>query len=228
MVSSIQHFPGRSPYQAYNDPVTTTRDEESRKSSPGAMPEDHVSLSERAKEASSGIKNESELNEEEKKQVNQLKKRDAEVKAHEQAHMAAGSGVVQGGANYQYEKGPDGRQYAVGGEVKIDLSTKNTPEATISKMQQVRKAALAPAQPSGTDRAVAAQASQVEVQARMERHSGDRNEPGKSGKTTESDTSGPAASGRSNSIDESGPGQPEGTLSIQTKSSAGRRIDIMA
>jgi hypothetical protein len=109
-----------------------------------------------------------ELTDEERQKVDELKKRDAEVKAHEQAHMSSGGGFVQGGAAYQYEIGPDGRQYAVGGEVKIDVSQERTPEATIRKMQQVRRAALAPAQPSGTDRAVAARAAQVEAQARMQ------------------------------------------------------------
>ena len=58
--------------------------------------------------------------------------------------------------------------YAVGGEVKIDTSRENDPEATIRKMQKVRRAALAPSQPSSTDRSVAAQASQIEAQARTE------------------------------------------------------------
>jgi hypothetical protein len=112
---------------------------------------------------------EQELDNKEKQQVNNLKKRDTEVKAHEQAHMASGGGIVQGGATYEYQTGPDGKMYAVGGEVKIDLSPESSPEATIRKMQQVRRAALAPSEPSGTDRAVAAQASQIEAQARMEK-----------------------------------------------------------
>ena len=112
---------------------------------------------------------EQELDTEAKQQVDNLKKRDTEVKAHEKAHMASGGGIVQGGATYEYQTGPDGKMYAVGGEVKIDVSPERTPEATIRKMQQVRRAALAPAEPSGTDRAVAAQASQVEAQARMEK-----------------------------------------------------------
>jgi len=104
----------------------------------------------------------------ERRKVDELKRRDQEVRAHEQAHLSAGAGIVSGGANYQYQQGPDGKIYAVGGEVKIDVSTEKDPQATIRKMQQVRKAALAPAQPSSTDRSVAAQASQAEAQARME------------------------------------------------------------
>jgi hypothetical protein len=108
------------------------------------------------------------LTEDNKKEVERLKKRDKEVKAHERAHMAAGAGVVVGGASYEYEVGPDGKMYAVGGEVKIDTTREKDPEATIRKMQQVKRAALAPAQPSGTDRQVAAQAAQIEAQARIE------------------------------------------------------------
>ncbi|MBP7563057.1 MAG: hypothetical protein KA886_04640, partial [Candidatus Cloacimonetes bacterium] len=46
------------------------------------------------------------LSEEEKKQVNDLEKRDQEVKTHEQAHIAAGGAYVQGGADYETTKGP--------------------------------------------------------------------------------------------------------------------------
>ncbi len=108
------------------------------------------------------------LTEEERRQVDELKKRDAEVKAHEQAHIAAGGAYVSGGASYEYEQGPDHQNYAVGGEVSIDTSAENTPEATIRKMQIVKRAALAPQKPSGQDRSVAAQAAQAESRARIE------------------------------------------------------------
>ena len=109
-----------------------------------------------------------ELSEEEQRQVDQLKKRDAEVKAHERAHIAAGGAYVSGGASYEYERGPDNQNYAVGGEVSIDVSAERTPEATIRKMQIVKRAALAPKDPSGQDRSVAAQAAQTEARARIE------------------------------------------------------------
>ena len=107
--------------------------------------------------------------EEERKAIDKLRQRDQEVRAHEQAHIAAGGAYVRGGASYSYQSGPDGKQYAVGGEVSIDTSVvKDNPEATIAKMQAVRGAALAPASPSGQDIAVAAAASQAEAQARVE------------------------------------------------------------
>ncbi len=137
--------------------------------------EDRVTISEAGKAVlnatevnKKNIAGEIELTEEEKKQVKNLKKIDLEVKAHERAHMAAGSGLTIGGANFEYQRGPDGKMYAIGGEVKIDTSRENDPDATIRKMQKVRRAALAPTQPSATDRSVAAQASQIEAQARTE------------------------------------------------------------
>ncbi|MFT5698091.1 MAG: hypothetical protein ACI8ZB_000945 [Desulforhopalus sp.] len=100
--------------------------------------------------------------------LTKLKSRDVEVRAHEQAHLSAAGGHATGGASFTYQKGPDGQSYAVGGEVGIDLSSENDPNATIQKMQTIKRAALAPASPSSTDRQVAAQASIKEAQARQE------------------------------------------------------------
>ncbi len=100
-----------------------------------------------------------ELTEEEEDVVKELQMRDREVRAHEQAHVSAGGGLITGGPTYSYQQGPDGRQYAVGGEVQIDNApVDGDPEATIRKMQQVIRAALAPAEPSGQDQAVASAA----------------------------------------------------------------------
>ena len=82
--------------------------------------------------------------------------------------MAAGAGLVTRGANYTYVIGPDGRRYATGGEVGIDTSPGQTPQETIAKAQRIRAAAMAPAQPSGQDMQVAAQATQMQMQAQME------------------------------------------------------------
>jgi len=108
------------------------------------------------------------LTEEERRVVAELKKRDGEVRAHEAAHKAA-AGAHAGGISFTYQQGPDGRRYAVGGEVPIDISTvAGNPQATIQKMQQIRRAALAPAEPSGADRAVAAAATKALLQAQSE------------------------------------------------------------
>ncbi|MGE4560890.1 MAG: putative metalloprotease CJM1_0395 family protein, partial [Desulfobulbus sp.] len=94
--------------------------------------------------------------------------RDQEVKAHEMAHLATAGQYARGGASYTYQQGPDGRRYAIGGEVPIDLSEEKTPEETIQKMQTIKRAAMAPAEPSSTDRSVAANATAMESRARQE------------------------------------------------------------
>ncbi|SNC66687.1 SprA-related family protein [Marinobacter sp. es.048] len=108
------------------------------------------------------------LSEQELKQLTELKARDREVRAHEAAHQAVG-GQYAGAMSFTYQRGPDGAQYAVGGEVSIDLSpVQGDPQGTIEKMRIVRAAAMAPAEPSGQDRAVAAQAMQIMLQAQSE------------------------------------------------------------
>ncbi len=128
-------------------------------SSPTGRPQQQRETPE-TKAAESTSPNKSELTEEERQQVEELKKRDAEVRRHEQAHKAAAGGHAKGGPTYSYESGPDGRRYAVGGEVQIDTSdVKGDPDATIRKMRQIQRAANAPAEPSSQDRQVASQAA---------------------------------------------------------------------
>lgn len=100
--------------------------------------------------------------------ISQLKARDTEVRQHEQAHMATAGGLATSGAAYTYQRGPNGVDYAIGGEVHIDTSPGRTPQETIERARTIQAAALAPASPSGADQAVAAQAQQMELQARSE------------------------------------------------------------
>lgn len=101
--------------------------------------------------------------------IQQLKARDLEVKAHEQAHLGAGGQYVTNGASYVYQTGPDGNRYAIGGEVGIDTSPiAGNPEATLLKAQQVQAAAMAPAKPSSQDYSVARAAMQMANNARIE------------------------------------------------------------
>jgi hypothetical protein len=109
-----------------------------------------------------------ELSADDRRRVEELKSTDRAVRAHEAAHMAAGGSLVTSGASFSYETAPDGQRYAVAGEVGIDTSKGRTPEETLVRAQQIRAAALAPADPSGQDRSVAAAASQMAADARAE------------------------------------------------------------
>ena len=101
--------------------------------------------------------------------IETLKKRDREVRTHEAAHLAAAGQHATSGIKLDYQRGPDGKNYAVGGEVSIDTSeVPNDPEATLKKAQQIQAAALAPAEPSNQDRQVAASAAKMATKARSE------------------------------------------------------------
>ncbi|CAO3444797.1 putative metalloprotease CJM1_0395 family protein [Azospirillum largimobile] len=100
-------------------------------------------------------------------QVQKLKQVDANVRQHEAAHQAAG-GSHAGGASFTYTRGPDGKSYATAGEVPIDVSSESEPAETVAKMEQVKAAALAPADPSPQDMRVAAQADAAKLQAQAE------------------------------------------------------------
>lgn len=93
---------------------------------------------------------------------------DRQVKAHEQAHASVG-GSYAGSPSFSYKTGPNGVRYAVAGEVPIDTSAvPGNPQATLRKAEQVARAALAPADPSSTDRRIAASAQALAAKARFE------------------------------------------------------------
>lgn len=142
------------------------------------------------------------LNEAEEKQVQELEKRDREVRAHEQAHARVG-GAYAGAPSYTFQQGPDGKRYAIGGEVQIDTSKEKTPQETIRKMQIVIRAALAPAEPSSQDLKVAqlarSQLSEAQAESRQQKaeelEGDDKGETEAASSASEASDSGSADSG---------------------------------
>jgi hypothetical protein len=144
----------------------------------GALPRDRVTLSGEAraraengqdggaKDGKARTGTARKLTARQQREVLELQQSDTHVRQHEAAHQAAG-GSLTGGATFSYQQGPDGRSYAVGGEVPVSLRVGRTPEETISNARQARRAALAPADPSPQDLAVAAQATQLELSAQV-------------------------------------------------------------
>ncbi len=108
-----------------------------------------------------------ELSEDEEKMLGDLQARDTEVRAHEAAHQAAGGGMT-GAASYTYQQGPDGKMYAIGGEVSISIKTGSTPEETIANARQIVAAAMAPGNPSPQDHSVASSAKIMEMKAQQQ------------------------------------------------------------
>ena len=107
------------------------------------------------------------LSEGQKAQVRELEQAQREVIAHEAAHQAA-AGALGGGVSYSYTQGPDGKSYITGGEVPIQIKQGSTPEETLRNMQQVMRAASAPADPSDQDHRVAAKAAALAAKAQQQ------------------------------------------------------------
>ena len=117
------------------------------------------------------------LSPEAEQQLRKLQQRDAEVRAHEAAHLAAAGQYASGGPKFEYQQGPDGKQYAIGGHVDIDVSpVPGNPEETERKAQQIHRAAMAPGAPSAQDSKVAASAAQMATEAKVDKQEEDREE----------------------------------------------------
>ena len=101
--------------------------------------------------------------------VQELKARDTEVRAHELKHLASAGQYASGGIVYDYQAGPDGRLYAVGGHVSVNTgSVSGDPEASLQKARVLRATAMSVSEPSSADSAVAQKAAQMESDAMAE------------------------------------------------------------
>jgi hypothetical protein len=103
------------------------------------------------------------------RQVEELRRKDRDARAREQALRAAAGNLSAGRSNYTYQVGPDGRLYVVESEVQFDTSeVPGDPEATLRKAEQLQRAALATGDASPEDRAVAAMAAMMAARARQQ------------------------------------------------------------
>lgn len=153
---------------ASDDPRRQTTHERIQGENPLTKPFDKLKNSSTPEPRKLAQRQEAAQRQTEQKIVQQLAARDREVRAHEAAHAAAG-GAFSGGISLSFQRGPDGKLYAVSGETAIDTAAvAGDPRATIEKLKTVRAAALAPVQPSAQDRRVAARASQQIVKAQVE------------------------------------------------------------
>ena len=107
------------------------------------------------------------LSPQQEEQVKELQSRDAEVKAHEAAHQSAAGGLA-GAASYTYQQGPDGKMYAIGGEVPISIPSSASPKEALANARKVQAAATAPGEPSSQDMAVASSAAMMQVKAEQQ------------------------------------------------------------
>ena len=139
-----------------DDPVSPSR--------PGAS--EHRASRATVESTTAGIP--ADLTAEEQAAVQELSARDRQVGSHEPAHKAAGRAHA-GAATFDHAVGPNGQRHATRGEVPADLApVPGDTDATIEKMEDVARAALAPRHPSSQDRAVAARERQLATAARQQ------------------------------------------------------------
>lgn len=152
-------------------PIPVVRPQAAAAAPAGSQPPHAVARTEKAGASASvaeAVRATPKLTPEQEARVRELQRLDAKVRAHEQAHAAVG-GQYAGAPSYETTRGPDGRVYATGGHVSIDLSpVPGDPAATMQKMEVVKRAALAPAEPSAQDRSVAQKAERLRLEAQRE------------------------------------------------------------
>ena len=111
-------------------------------------------------------------------ELRELRERDREVRSEEHRSLNGVGDAANGTPHYTFVRGPDGRQYAVEGETPLDTTREATPEQTLRKARQIRAAALGSREPSLSDQALAAKATQLELQAEHELARKQRQETG--------------------------------------------------
>lgn len=113
------------------------------------------------------LSNPDELSQDEKRLVDALKARDMEVHTHEAAHKAV-AGSMAGAPSYTYQQGPDGKMYAIGGQISISVKAASSPEEAIANAAQIIAAAMASSSPSPQDSAVASSARIMQMRAQQQ------------------------------------------------------------
>lgn len=173
VITTVPWQPSVSSWEGYrgnpSSGATGSRTGMSGPTAPETEPREDEARASQSSSSAGSTTAEASLSEEEIKLLEELKNADREVRQHEMAHIAAGGRYVTSGAKLEYQRGPDGQNYAVAGEVSIDTSAiPGDPRATAEKMRVIQQAALAPASPSSQDRKVAARAASAATKAMAE------------------------------------------------------------
>jgi len=87
--------------------------------------------------------------------LDKFKTQDRKMKIHESLH----STLLGTNVSYKYQRGPDGRLYAVGGETTLDTSIPKDPKEAMLKIEQIKKSATAAPELSHADLNIASGAN---------------------------------------------------------------------
>ena len=98
--------------------------------------------------------------------LDKLKSADSNIRSHEQAHAAAGTTTSP--IQYNYQQGPDGKMYAVGGHVRLDTSIPDDPKAASAKLDEIKRSATASSDMSGADANISIQANLMKMKLQLQ------------------------------------------------------------
>ena len=85
--------------------------------------------------------------------LNRFKSSDMETRNHEQLHASLGTTTTP--IRYDYQMGPDGKLYAIGGNVRFDTSIPKDKDEAIQKLDELQKASSSPEGLSRADSSIA-------------------------------------------------------------------------
>jgi len=89
--------------------------------------------------------------------LEKFRNKDSEIRTHEQTHASIGHTTSP--ISYNYQEGPDGKMYAVGGSVRLDTTIPDDPKAAAFKLDMIQKAASGVAHASSADNSIASQSN---------------------------------------------------------------------
>jgi hypothetical protein len=95
-----------------------------------------------------------------------FKSADSHIRAHEQNH--ASHGTTTAPIQYNYQMGPDGKMYAVGGSVRLDTSIPDDPKAAQIKLDQIKRSANTNSDPSGADIGISSEVNIMKARLQFE------------------------------------------------------------
>jgi hypothetical protein len=135
-------------------------------------------------EQGSGRREGAGLDEEERRQLDRLKLTDRLVRQREETQGRLTFELWDGGPEYRYETGPDGKKYAVDGTVRVS-ELNDSPEEKLRRARLVRMSALIdiPPSPEGQKDAAKAIAEEGEAIRELRKRTKDPDEGGPIGGT---------------------------------------------
>jgi len=98
--------------------------------------------------------------------LDKFKSMDSNIRSHEQLHASLAQ--TNGGINYTYQVGPDGKMYVNGGHVRLDTSMPSDPKEAAFKLGQIQKAATAPDGLSAADASIARDANLMKIKLALQ------------------------------------------------------------